>query len=311
MDRLKNVVVGIDFSKYSRHALAQAMRIARWNEAKLYVVHVIEESVAADLARAYGVSDVDIRTDIRGMARRHVDEVVTAALRLNMWTMETRPSDVSFDAEVVVGSPFVEILRRARDVRAELLVLGSNGSSDPSQGLGTLATKCLRYASTEVLLVRGSHIAPFNRIVACVDFSEESRLVVQQAICVARKDDADLNIVHVYSPPWEMLQYKVPTREVPPELRDGYVSWLESQLTQLLAPLKTEIDGLNTTTNLVANLNQKTGIVDFVRSSGADLVLLSSHGHSGSKDTPMGMTAERIVRDVPCSVVVVKPRGLA
>ena len=58
MDLLKNVVVGIDFSKYSHNALAQAMRIARWNEAKLHVVHVIEESVAADLARAYGVSDV-------------------------------------------------------------------------------------------------------------------------------------------------------------------------------------------------------------------------------------------------------------
>ena len=117
MDHLKNIVVGIDFSKYSHNALAQAMRIARWNDAKLHVVHVIEEFVAADLARAYGVSDVDIRTDIRGTARRHVDEVLAAALRLNLWSLETIPSNVRFDTDVIVGSPFDEILRRVNDVR--------------------------------------------------------------------------------------------------------------------------------------------------------------------------------------------------
>jgi nucleotide-binding universal stress UspA family protein len=74
--------------------------------------------------------------------------------------------------------------------------------------------------------------------------------------------------------------------------------------------MRSELDGLNIDTSLVANPNQKTGIVDFVRSSGADLVLLSAHGRSGLRDTPMGMTAERIVRDAPCSVVAVRPWGL-
>ena len=130
--------------------------------------------------------------------------------------------------------------------------------------------------------------------------------MVEKAIFVAQKDKADLHVLHVYSPPWEMLEYKVPTREASPELRHEYFSQLQSRLTQLLAPLKSDLDLLNSTSSLVANVNQKTGIVDFVRSSGADLVFLSAHGNGGSKDTPMGMTAERIVRDAPCSVVVVR-----
>src|SRR4029077_12237060 len=126
--------------------------------------------------------------------------------------------------------------------------------SDPSQGPGTLATKCLRHASIEVALLRGSLVAPFNRIVACVDFSEESRLVVEKAIFVAQKDKADLHVLHVYSPPWEMLEYKVPTREASPELRHEYFSQLQSRLTQLLAPLKSDLDLLNSTSSLVANV---------------------------------------------------------
>ena len=64
MESLKNVVVGIDFSKYSANALNHAVRFAHWNTAKLHVIHVIEPSLSTSLADAYGVrrsKDIRVR----------------------------------------------------------------------------------------------------------------------------------------------------------------------------------------------------------------------------------------------------------
>jgi nucleotide-binding universal stress UspA family protein len=51
MDRLGSIVVAVDFTPCSATALAQAARIAQWNQAKLHVVHVIETLVVIELQR--------------------------------------------------------------------------------------------------------------------------------------------------------------------------------------------------------------------------------------------------------------------
>jgi nucleotide-binding universal stress UspA family protein len=51
------------------------------------------------------------------------------------------------------------------------------------------------------------------------------------------------------------------------------------------------------------------GIVDFCRQRGADLVALGTRGHTNLRDLLLGSTAERVVRDVGCSTLVVKPEG--
>jgi universal stress protein E len=76
---------------------------------------------------------------------------------------------------VDLGSPIDCVLRRVRDAKADLLVLGVTGSSMIPMGAGTLAPKCLRKTPTKVMLVHEGHTGPFRKVVACVDFSEQSR----------------------------------------------------------------------------------------------------------------------------------------
>ena len=44
MNQLKTILVGVDFSECSRCALEQAVRLARWNNAGLNVIHVMDSS---------------------------------------------------------------------------------------------------------------------------------------------------------------------------------------------------------------------------------------------------------------------------
>jgi nucleotide-binding universal stress UspA family protein len=41
MNKLKTILVGVDFSECSRCALAPAVRLARWNDAGLRIIHAI------------------------------------------------------------------------------------------------------------------------------------------------------------------------------------------------------------------------------------------------------------------------------
>ncbi|MEI2722483.1 MAG: universal stress protein [Verrucomicrobiota bacterium] len=44
MNQLKTILVGVDFSECSRRALEQAVRLARWNNAQLSIIHVQDNS---------------------------------------------------------------------------------------------------------------------------------------------------------------------------------------------------------------------------------------------------------------------------
>jgi len=244
MDRLRNILVGVDFSEYSSGALAQAMRIAHWNGAKLHVVHVIEPSITTSLADSYGVAHVDTWDGFREVARERTLGMISAAEKLIAPIGQTESPEVKVDVEILFGNPFVHMLRQVRDVSAELLVLGSNGSSDPVQGPGSLATKCVHKAPTKVMLVRESGAEPFKRIVACVGFSDTCRLVVKQAIRIARQDGSSLDVLHVYGLPGEAGEERPPGPEAPPESQRQLENRLDGRLREFLPPFGSNMSGL-------------------------------------------------------------------
>jgi len=71
------------------------------------------------------------------------DAAAEANNTLHQWLVK---SGAASDAQVLVdvGAPIDCILRRVRETKADLLVLGVSGSSMIPMGAGTLATKCLR-----------------------------------------------------------------------------------------------------------------------------------------------------------------------
>ncbi len=298
MDCLENIVVGVDFSCFSRCALKQAARIAGWNQAKRHVLHVVDTSMVTHLKEFWEckralVGSQDAVEKIRNSAQTQLEETIG------------KVGDVSIQPDAITGTPFLELLRRVRDNSADLLVLGSNGSSDPSKGAGVLATKCVRKAATKVLLVRADHAEPFKNVVACIDFSESSYGVIEQAIRVAQQDEAALHVLHVFSPPWKGASYiPKPSKED----EQHHSGSLCDRLQVTLEPFESEMNALQVETNVVENARESDGIVQFIEGSGADLVVVGTRGRTGMRAVLLGTVAERIVRESPCSVLAVKPK---
>ena len=291
MNQIKTILVGVDFSECSRCALEQAVRLARCNDARLSVIHVVDAS-APDLSPAEFQAELD---ELRRVNREH------AIRRLAEWTREAG-APIEHSREVMNGTPLDVLLEQSRSRHADLLVLGITGDSLLPYGAGTLATKCLRKSATKVLLVKQTHPRPFRRIVACVDFSETSKEVVKHALRVAGQDQAELHFLHVFQAEWNNWSSRDLLASLP-DFEKNYRAILESNLRQFAAvPPET--------TALYSVAQAKThghGIAEYCRSLDADLVVIGNRGQTTLKYILLGSTVERLLREIPCSVLVVRP----
>jgi universal stress protein E len=294
MNRLKNILVGVDFSNCSKAALAQAARLAKWNNARLHVIHVLESLVVSELAGSLKVSDIELREITVGRARE----------KLRAWVKElgltTEPA-----IDVGIGSPLDVMLSKIRSVSADVLVLGEVGSSLPGRGAGILASKCLRKAPCKVMLVNEAHIEAFRVVQACIDFSETSRVVAAQGLHVAAADGSQIHFLHVFDPPWRRLGYLRPIPEATPDFQKQYRDTLRYRLERFVG----DTGGLNVRYDLHEASSTGCGIADYARLLQADLIVLGTRGQTNLKYVLLGSTAERLLRDVPCSILAIKPPG--
>ena len=291
MNQIKSILVGVDFSECSRCALEQAVRLARWNNAGLRIIHAMtppslnstDETVQQTLDR------------MRGRMRE------AAIARLADWAGEAG-APAGHSREVINGVPLDVLLTESRSKDADLLVLGVTGDSLLTNGAGTLATKCLRKAGTKVMLVNAAHAQPFRRIVACVDFSETSREVVAQAWQVAGRDRAEVHLLHVFQPEWNTWTSLAELPAVS-DFERAYRAILEGNLRQFA-------EGPTEAHQVVSVYPGKThghGIAEYCRNVDVDLVILGAKGQTNLKYVLVGSTVERLMKEVPCSVLVVRP----
>jgi nucleotide-binding universal stress UspA family protein len=301
MDSLKNVVVGVDFSDSSRSALSVAMRVAAWNEAKLHAVHVVDTSILGRLAGAYSdralLESKDTRLRMRDASLIQLQELVDGKA----------PRGGSVSLEALMGKPFVEILRLIGEKSEDLLVLGVNGSSDSARGAGRLATKCIRRAVCKMLLAQNSNVGCFKKIVACVDFSDNARHVVEQAVRIARQDRSEVHLLHVFSRPRYAPSRSDSMQQHASEVRRQCKEHFDTCFRECIEPYDHETIALSIEPHLLRNASPAQGILEFLNTSDADLVVLGAHHRTGLKALFMQTLAERIVRYSGCSVLVASP----
>ena len=138
------ILVPIDFSPCSVNALRVAVGMAA-PEGDLTLLHVVDdEFIQAAVAAGMGTTD-DLRARLKEQAEASFANVLEG--------IET--GNVDIEKMIVVGLPFVEILKIARDLDLPLIVMGTRGQSTSAEELlfGSTAEKVLRGTRVPVLCV--------------------------------------------------------------------------------------------------------------------------------------------------------------
>jgi nucleotide-binding universal stress UspA family protein len=140
-----------------------------------------------------------------------------------------------------------------------------------------------------------------ERILVPLDFSPASMEALEYAVWLAKQFHAAIHLVHVH-PPDE-------ASSVPGA---GHLLFESAEAIERLNEELTGIHRKHVPTFRPENCHIRGGqpyqeIVRVAREI-ADLIVLATRGHSGLKHLLLGSTAERVVRNAPCPVLVVRKR---
>ncbi len=138
------ILFPVDFSACSVNALRVAIGMAA-PEGDITLLHVINQEFIDDaVAASLGTSE-----DIRNRLKEQAEGSFTSMLE----GIDT--GQVNVEKMVVIGLPFVEILKIARDLDLPMIIMGVRGRSTPPEELlfGSTAEKVLRGSRVPVLCV--------------------------------------------------------------------------------------------------------------------------------------------------------------
>lgn len=142
----RRILVGTDFSDYSKEALDYAVLMAKHFGADLYLVHAFEEPVyIPGVTSLTGPETLEWVHTFREAARKKLEALAG----------EVRQQGIPVRSTLREGAPFREIPKAAEEVQADLIVLGTHGRTGLDRlMMGSVAERVAHRASCHVFLVK-------------------------------------------------------------------------------------------------------------------------------------------------------------
>lgn len=292
----RHIVVGTDFSPAAASAAAWAASLAWVHGAHLTLVHAVR---LPGPAPDFVAPSADFGSSVQEAARARLEE---AANELARSGLEVHP-------RLVEGAPVAALLDVAREIRADLLVVGTRGLSGlPQLLLGSTAARLVEHAECPVLTTHGEAVRDPSKIRAVLvptDFSPDSRAAAELAVHLlkAESDARRLILLHAFHLPIEYSAYGgVP---VSPALLEEARIHAEAELRAQrdeLAALGMEIE-----TRAVAG-EPASSICALAEAEDIDLIVMGTVGRTGAARWIVGSTAERVMQRSHCPVVTLRHR---
>jgi glycine betaine transporter len=137
----QRILMATDFSVGSDEALDRAIELAKRSGATLEIVHVVEVAEELPFGATYFDSDY-------GSFYANVDQ------QLSVRAERAARAGIACTTKIIEGSAAVDILNRARELAADLIVVGTHGRTGLAHiVLGSVAERIVRRSSCPVLSV--------------------------------------------------------------------------------------------------------------------------------------------------------------
>ena len=283
----RNLLVPYDDSEFSRAALLEAAHWAWRHQGKLTILHAV----------FFDTEEFGIAPELREKRWRMGQESCSAAKA----RLET---ELGIEAQILYreGDPPAEVLAAVEGTGADLIVMGTHGRRGLSRLLmGSVTSHVIVRSTVDVLVVKkpcSSCRGAYTSILVPFDASAQSRRSLERACALAHQDAATVSIIYVIPRYEEMLDF-MRTPQIEKSLR-GEAERILGEGTALAQTLGIEAEVL------IGEGHGGDEIAKTVVKDGHDLVVMGTSGWRGVDKALLGSTAERVIRDAPCPVLVVK-----
>lgn len=307
MITIDHILLPIDFSECSRHALAYAAAFGRWYRSEITVLHVYSAwlppvavpspSAAIPNLPTIPMSAAVTPEEIREEVRRFSEPLVAAGLS---------PKVMAEVGDNAVRS----IVRVADEQPPDLLIMGTHGRSGFERlVLGSVTEKALRLVRCPVLTIPPpvelpeAESATFKTILCAVDFGPSSVRAFEYALSLAKEADARLILLHVIEPFGDVTALGDPAWVLPPNFRAD----LEREsMQQLSALLPDDARSWCRPEILLASGKPHREILRVAAEADARLIVMGVRGRGPIDLLLFGSTTHHVVRSAQCPVLTLR-----
>lgn len=266
---MKNILVPTDFSDQAMYALDCAAQIARQSGAQVTLLNVIEQPGSSfNTMGEVAANDADniYVLELMKAMKKKMEE--TAA--------NSEYSDIQLKTNVHIGNTFHTIANEVSERKADLVVMGSKGTSGVEEVLiGSNTEKVVRLSSAPVITVKNPvQVSSIKNIVFATDLSTKHPHVTEEVIKLQQMLGAKLHIVKVNT-------------------SSNFMS--DRDIKKSLDAFKEGFNLENYTFTVYNDTVEEDGIIYFADDINADLIALGTHGRTGLRHLLSGSVAEDVV----------------
>ena len=297
---IDSILFPTDFSDVAEGAFAHAAHLALQYNATIHVFNVVSPSSDDDSNPMdfLPIEPAGDGTDPDEAAVQHM-EVQTATQERGTVPVIYTQTDNSSPSEAIID------YATERDV--DVVVMGTHGRQGMDRLLsGSVSEEVVRGAPCPVFTVLPSEtegVPTISRVLAPVDLSEQSPMVVDHAAALSEAYGAPLDLLHVVEEAAYPSAYGLDAMGTDlPNVQDRAREALET----LAGRIDLRTDPVNV--HVLAG-NAARDIVEFAEEQAADLIVMATHGRTGLERFLIGSVAEKVVRRAPCPVFTLKSFG--
>jgi nucleotide-binding universal stress UspA family protein len=291
---LRRVLVATDFSRHSLWAVERAAMLPLASGARVLICHAVHGAPTAKSARRS-----------RGFHEARLRQV---AQRFTAVAQGRGLDNLRVETEITEGTPFVEIIRQARRIRAQLIVVGRHGKRAVRDLLlGTTAKRVMRKGRVSVLIVNQRPRVAYRRPLIGAALDPSDRQVVLGTLALLEESVGDIAVLHACHVPFEGWIFMGASGQ-------DRASYRRTALVQSARQMNLLVRGFGSIgirlTPLVRLGDPRTVIDQAAERRRADLLAVGSHGRSGVARVLLGEVAERVATVSVRDVLVVSIPGI-
>ena len=345
MKRFKNILVVLDPESGNETLIKRAVTVGQRNQAQLTVVVVIKKATLPLQAEPSVVGEepiiniieeipYDTPVPVTSKSPQDYQERIPVTIEeipldvqehiiqeekhdLEQIVASIRQAGVQVSSKVLSGSPFVEIIREVLRGGYDLVMITAESRRGLKEALfGRTTMHLMRKCPCPVWVMNPAQPEHYSHILAAVDpnpfYEQRNALNIQVldlATSLAHRERCELLIIHTYTSTLESYvrsgRISVPQSKLDEwgrELRDTRRRSL-LELLQLY-----DLENLN---HQVYLLKGEAGILipALAAARKVELIVMGTLSRSGVAGFFIGNTAEKVLRQVDCSVLTIKPEG--
>ncbi|PHQ33891.1 universal stress protein [Rhodopirellula bahusiensis] len=284
---MRNVLLAVDGSRPSEEAAKFLARLPHFDPVELTLVSVVHRRF---VHASYSTNEL--------VEKAYEQDCLTTQASLQRIAGIFDGANVHVKTELIEGAVGESIVQKAKDIKADLVVVGATGHSQISRMLlGSTSDFVATHAPCSVLVVRSQMLpqksAPLK---VCLGYEGTGpcQAALEELMESPWRGQTELNVVLVANCLNEMYA------------DSKCVQYYKDELSHAKEQLEEVSD--HVTTHFLEDVHYGEGITRFVESHDINLVVLGETPRSQFSRFLLGSTSQYVLRHVPCSVWITRNR---